>query len=251
MSQIIAIFNQAGGVGKTTLTMNVGYHLKELNQKVLLLDLDPQASLTIFWGLKPKELKHTIHESIVEETSLPIHIDLHGVDLVPANINLSVTEKSLADAIMKELRLKNLISSVQNEYDFILIDCPPTLGFLSIISLIAATHVLIPIQTQYKAIMGTQQLIDTIQRVRKYGNPDIKIAGVVPTMFDSRAKQEKESLRKIQKAFTKTNVWHPISRATDFVNASQAHVPFIKYAPKHSAVKVLQQIAKDLLEIQK
>uniref|UniRef100_UPI00260FDF36 ParA family protein n=1 Tax=Mastigocoleus sp. MO_188.B34 TaxID=3036635 RepID=UPI00260FDF36 len=145
MSKIIALFNQAGGVGKTTLTMNIGYHLKELNQKVLLLDLDPQASLTVFFGLKPKELSETIHSSIVQETSLPIHNDLHGIDLVPANINLSATEKVLSDAIMKELRLKNLLSSRQNEYDFILIDCPPSLGFLSIISLIAATHVLIPI----------------------------------------------------------------------------------------------------------
>ena len=250
MSKIIALFNQAGGVGKTTLTMNIGYHLKELNQKVLLLDLDPQASLTVFFGLKPKELSETIHSSIVKETSLPIHSDLHGIDLVPANINLSATEKVLSDAIMKELRLKNLLSSIQNEYDFILIDCPPSLGFLSIISLIAATHVLIPIQTQYKAIMGTQQLIDTIQRVRKYGNPNIKLAGVVPTMFDSRAKQERESLQRIQTAFTQTIVWSPISRATDLVNASQAHVPFVKYAPKHPAVKILQQIAKDLLESQ-
>lgn len=248
MSQTIAIFNQAGGVGKTTLTMNIGYHLAQLKKKVLLLDLDPQASLTVFFGLKTKELSKTIYESLVQETPLPIHSDLHGIDLVPANINLSAVEKTLADAIMKELRLKNALSDLQDKYDFILIDCPPSLGFLSIMSLIASTHVLVPIQTQYKAIMGTQQLIDTIKRVRKYGNSPLKLAGVVPTMFDSRAKQEQESLKRIQNAFEKTTVWSPISRATDFVNASQAHVPFAHYAPKHPSVEILSTIAKDLIE---
>lgn len=248
MSQTIAIFNQAGGVGKTTLTMNIGYHLAQLQKKVLLLDLDPQASLTVFFGLKTKELSKTIYESLVQETPLPIHSDIHGVDLVPANINLSAVEKTLADAIMKELRLKNALDNLQDKYDFILIDCPPSLGFLSIMSLIASTHVLVPIQTQYKAIMGTQQLIDTIKRVRKYGNSEVKLAGIVPTMFDSRAKQEQESLKRIQNAFSKTTVWSPISRATDFVNASQAHVPFAHYAPKHPSVGILKTIAKDLIE---
>lgn len=248
MSQTIAIFNQAGGVGKTTLTMNIGYHLAQLKQKVLLLDLDPQASLTIFCGLKPKELLKTVYESLFQETSLPICSDIHGMDLVPANINLSALEKTLADAIMKELRLKNALENLQNQYDFILIDCPPSLGFLSIMSLIASTHVLVPIQTQYKAIMGTQQLIDTIKRVRKYGNSTVKLAGVVPTMFDSRAKQEQESLKRIQNAFVQATVWPPIVRATDFVNASQAHVPFAHYAPKHSSVRILETIAKDLVK---
>jgi chromosome partitioning protein len=248
VSQTIAVFNQAGGVGKTTLTMNIGYHLAELNKKVLLLDLDPQASLTVFFGLKSKEISKTIYESLVKEIPLPVYANIHGMDLVPANINLSAAEKALSDAIMKELRLKNALFDLQNKYDFILIDCPPSLGFLSIMSLIAATHVLVPIQTQYKAIMGTQQLIDTIQRVRKYGNSQVKLAGVVPTMFDSRAKQEQESLKRIQKAFSQTTVWSPIARATDFVNASQAHVPFAHYAPKHPSVEILQTIAKDLVE---
>lgn len=248
MTQTIAVFNQAGGVGKTTLTMNIGYHLAELNKKVLLLDLDPQASLTVFFGLKSRELSETVYESLVKEIPLPIHTDIHGMDLVPANINLSAAEKTLSDAIMKELRLKNALEVLQDEYDFILIDCPPSLGLLSIMSLIAATHVLVPIQTQYKAIMGTQQLIDTIQRVRKYGNAKIQFAGVIPTMFDTRAKQEQESLKRIQNAFTKIPVWSPIARATDFVNASQAHVPFAHYAPKHPSVGVLQTIAKDLVE---
>lgn len=250
MSRTIAVFNQAGGVGKTTLTMNLGYHLAEFNKKILLLDVDPQASLTVFFGLKSKELSSTVYESLVKETPLPVHSDLHGMDLVPANINLSAAEKTLSDEIMKELRLKNALEPLQSHYDFILIDCPPSLGFLSIMSLIAATHVLIPIQTQYKAIMGTQQLIDTIQRVRKYGNPKIQLAGVIPTMFDSRAKQEQESLKRIQKAFAKTIVSSPIPRATDFINASQAHVPFALYAPKHPSVAILQAIAKNLVEVQ-
>ena len=127
MSRTIAVFNQAGGVGKTTLTMNIGFHLAKLNKKVLLLDLDPQASLTVFFGLKPKNLLNTVYESLVKETPLPIHSDLHTMDLVPANINLSAAEKTLSDAIMKELRLKNALEPLQSKYDFILIDCPPQL----------------------------------------------------------------------------------------------------------------------------
>ncbi len=246
-TSIIAVFNQAGGVGKTTLTMNIGYQLAELQQKVLLLDIDPQSSLTAFFGIKSAKITETIHESLLKETPLPIQSNLFNVDVVPSSINLSVAEKMLADEIMKELRLKNVLEPVKSQYDFILIDCPPSLGFLSIVSLIAANHILVPIQTQYKALEGTKHLIDTFHRVRKY-NSGLRFAGVVPTIYDSRTNQERESLAKIQKAFAKITVWPPIPRATDFVNASQAHVPFSLYAPKHPAVKILQTIAKDLVE---
>ena len=145
MSKIIALFNQAGGVAKTTLTMNLGYHLAQLksaqkkqNYRVLLIDIDPQATLTNFMGLEPNELEQTIYDAIIEQKELPIHSNLHGLDLVPASVDLSSAELELVVADMRDLRLKYALETVQDEYDLILIDCPPSLGILSYIALVAS-----------------------------------------------------------------------------------------------------------------
>ena len=156
MHKVIAIFNQAGGVCKTTVAMNLGYHLALRGHRVLLVDVDPQGSLTTFMGLEPHELEQTVANAILEEdTALPIHHDLHQMDLVPANITLSASELQLASVIARELRLKDALEPETAHYDFIVIDCPHSLGVLSILSLTAATHVLITIQTHFKAFKGT------------------------------------------------------------------------------------------------
>lgn len=249
MTKIIAIFNQAGGVGKTTLTMNLGYHLIERNQKTLLIDMDSQGSLTAFMGIKRHKLEKTICDAIVKEEPLPIHHNICQMDLVPANTNLSGAEKMLANEIMPQLRLKTAIDPIMENYDFILIDCPPQLGFPSIVSLIAATHVLIPIHTHYKALEGTADLSQTISRVLKSGNRHLKIAGAVPTIFDGRTKQDKDSLKTIEQTFEKSTVYPTIPRRVDFVNASQAHVPLAVYVPKDPALKPLRQIAENLEQL--
>lgn len=249
MAHILAVFNQAGGVGKTTVTMNIGYHLAEAGKKVLLVDMDPQASLTTFMGVDPDDEAHkTVYSALVEGEPLPIHVDLHSMDLVSANENLSAAERMLFDEVLKELTLKNVLESVKDNYDFILLDCPPSLGFLSIMSLLAATHILIPIETEYKALEGTKQLIKTIGRVKK-GNQKIKLAGVIPTIFDSRKSQENRILVQIRKVFAKTTVFEPIPDRTDFANASQAHMPLALYAPGNSAIPILQGIALQLGEL--
>ncbi len=137
MSKIIALFNQAGGVAKTTLTLNLGYHLQERSQRVLLLDLDPQASLTTFMGLDPEQLQATIGNTLTEEEEdltpkpIPIHDRLHGMALAPANISLSAAELFLVNADMRDIRLKDALEPISNDYDFILIDCPPSLADFS------------------------------------------------------------------------------------------------------------------------
>ncbi len=151
MTKIIALFNQSGGVGKTTLTMNLGYHLGQKKNRVLLVDIDPQASLTTFMGIDPEELERTIYESVVGEEPIYIIEQINGLDLVPANINLSAAELELVSSLMREVRLKNALASIADKYDFILIDCPPSLGILTVLSLVAATRVLVPIQTQFKS----------------------------------------------------------------------------------------------------
>ncbi len=232
---------------KTSLTMNLGYQLHLNQRKVLLVDIDPQASLTTFMGLEPHELETIVGGSILnEETKLPIHHNLHGMDLIPANITLSAVELQLASVMAREVRLKQALESVLNQYDFILIDCPPSLGVLSILSLSAATHVLIPIQTHFKAFKGTELLLDTIKQVKKHVNPKLAIAGIVPTLY-SNASQDKVILEALQEQLSSlAPVFDPIGRATAFADAAMNRQPLAVYAPKHPAVAVLNKIAQGM-----
>ena len=250
MGKIIALFNQAGGVAKSTLTLNLGYHLSILGQKVLLVDMDPQASLSIFMGLEPENLEKTIYEAILIGNPIPIHHNIHGMDIAPANINLSGAELELVVADMRDIRLKDALKPIKKRYDFILIDCPPSLGILSYISLVAATHVLIPIQTQYKALKGTELLLKTIRRVKERANRGLKIAGIVPTLHDSRTVQAQMSLESIQQQLAKLgSVYSPISRSVAFVDSSQEHLPLALYNRSHPALKILTEIANHLIEV--
>ncbi len=230
---------------KTSLTMNLGYHLHLKKHKVLLIDMDPQGSLTTFMGLEPHELEEVISGSILdEETPLTIHHNIHGMDLAPANITLSAVELQLASVMARETRLKQALQPILNEYDFILIDCPPSLGILSILSLTAATSVLIPIQTHFKAFKGTELLLDTIKQVKKHVNPKLAIAGIVPTLY-SNANQDKVILEALQNDLSPlAPVFEAIPRATAFADAAMNLQPLAVYAPKHPAVAVLKKIAQ-------
>lgn len=247
MTKIIAIFNQAGGVMKTTLTMNLGYHLHLKEHKVALIDIDPQASLTTFMGLEPHELEETISDSILnEETKIPIHSNLYGMDLIPANITLSAVELQLASVMAREVRLKQALASIQDKYNFILIDCPPSLGILSILSLAAASHVLVPIQTHFKAFKGTELLLDTIKQVKKHVNPKLAIGGFVPTLH-TNANQDKVILEALQQQLSPlAQVFPAIPRATAFADAAMSLQPLAVYAPKHPAIDVLKKIAQGM-----
>ena len=250
MAKIIALFNQSGGIGKTGLTMNVGYQLSQLKKHVLLLDMDPQGTLTDFMGLDPFELEATIYQSIMDEEPLPIHSQIHNMDLVPANIELSGAELELASADMREFRLKDALETVQEQYDFILIDCPPTLGILSFISLVASTHALIPIQAHYKGLKGTELLFRTIKRVRRRANTDLKIAGFVPTFYEASTGQGSRTLSAIQQQLPKVGkVYDAIPKAIAFADASEEHMPLAIYQPKHPVVKTLKKIAKSLTKL--
>lgn len=247
MGKIIAIFNQSGGVSKSTLTMNLGYHLAQSKQKVLLVDMDPQASLTAFMGLEPSEVDKTVYNAILGEEALPILQNIHGLNLAPANINLSGAELELVLADMRDIRLKEALEPVLLKYDFILIDCPPSLGILSYISLVAATHVLIPIQTEYKALKGTELLLTTIARVRSRANRKLQVAGFVPTMYDNRTGQGSQSLQSITNSLAQIGkIYPPIPRSVAFADAAQEHLPLALYNPKHPSVTILKQIAQSL-----
>lgn len=247
MSRIITVFNQAGGVAKTTLTQNLGYHLAQLGRSVLLIDIDPQASLTIFMGLIPRDLKQTVYDAIVEELPLPIRSGIHGMDLAPANISLSTAEMQLVSAAMRDFRLKEAIEPIEDNYNFILIDCPPSLGLLSYLSLVAATHVLVPLETHFKAFEGTGELLKTIATVQKKANRQLVIAGFVPTKYDARNSQDTRTLAAITEQLGSAGtIFPPIPRSTAFVDASEERMPLAVYDPKHPSVSILKKIALSL-----
>ncbi len=256
MSKIIALFNQSGGVGKTTLTMNIGYELAKRGKRVLLVDMDPQNSLTSFMGIKSfsLDISETIYTAVIDENPLPIRQNLYGMDLVPSNILLSTAEMKLITAIRREDRLKNALKPVLSDYDYIFLDCPPSLGILSIICLVAATDLIIPIQAEYKAVEGTMLLLRTISEMLSKANPDLIISGIIPTMF-TETMQGKRALRtihtiydrvKTHRSFSKAVLFPYIPRRTDIANASEAHVPISLYSPKLDAVDALDKVANEL-----
>jgi len=247
MGKVIALFNQAGGVGKSTLAVNLGYSLAQRKHRVLLVDMDPQSSLSTFMGLEPGTLERTIYNAIVLEEELPIHKQIHGMDLVPAQLKLSDAEQELVTAYMRDTRLKDALEPVREQYDFILIDCPPSLGMLSYISLVATDYLLIPIQTQFKAFQGTDMLLQTLQKVKAKPNKNLKIAGFVPTMYDSRNSHDELTLKAIHDQLAPIGKVFPlIPKSTAFADASMDRVPLAVYSPRHPAKKVLDGIAKDM-----
>lgn len=259
MSQVIALFNMSGGVGKSTLTMNLGYHLAEdFGKHVLLVDMDPQASLTTFMGLGPFDLEKTIYHSLLNKEPPAIIHDLFKCDLIPSNIFLAQAELQLASELRREYKLADTLAKASENYDVILLDCPPSLGLLSVNCLVAATYLLIPIQTEYKSVEATINLLQTTYEIAQEVNPSLRVAGTVPTMYDERTSQARRALQTIQEVFgsLRSNpsfkdaiVFPAIPRRTDFANAAAEHLPLAKYAPRHHSLEPLHEIAKALEEL--
>lgn len=227
--------------------MNLGYQLAQRGRRILLIDLDPQASLTTFMGLESYDLERIIADVLLDEDcELPIHQNIHGMDFIPANLNLSAVELQLASVMAREIRLQQAIAPLLSQYDSILIDCPPSLGVLSILGLTAATHVLVPVQTHFKAYKGVELLLDTIGKVRKRVNPNLAIAGFIPTLHANTG-QDRQILAALQEQVSAlAPVFPPIPRATAFADAAMSLQPLAAYARSHPAVAVLETIAESL-----
>jgi len=247
MTRIIALFNQSGGVGKTTLTMNLGYQLSSRGHRVLLIDMDPQASLTTFMGLDITEQDKTVYNALMseDEEPIPVYPDIHSMDLSPANIILANAEQELILVDQREIRLKEALAPLKDKYSFILIDCPPSLGILSQISLVAASDVLVPIQTQFKALMGTDSLLKTIKRIQRRLNKTLTIAGFCPTMYSPSNALDRRTLETITEQLSPLGtVFTPISRATALAEASEYGKPLALSPKKNPAVlAVFDEIA--------
>lgn len=247
MSRVVTLFNQSGGVGKTTLTMNLGHSLAQRGHHVLLIDLDPQASLTTFMGIEPTELERTLYDALLGDVALPIHESIHGMDIVPTNINLSVAELELVSALNREARLKKALAPLLDRYGYILIDCPPSLGLLTVVGLTAATHILVPIETEFKSYFGTGLLLDTVAKVRRHVNPGLAFAGFVPMKFDGRRSQHTRTLEQMRLELAAlSTVFPPVPDSTVFPDAAEERLPLAVFKPKHPAVSVLSEIAEGL-----
>lgn len=212
MVRVISLANQKGGVGKTTTTINLGACLAELGQRVLVIDIDPQGNTTSCLGIKKVDVAQDIYDVIINEMPLPdaiLHTKRPRLDIVPATIQLAGAEIELTSMMARETRLKEAIQTVTDSYDYILVDCPPSLGQLSINAFTASNSIIIPVQSEYYALEGLSQLLNTIRLVQKHFNPDLKIEGVLLTMYDARTNLGNQVVNEVRNYFG-DHVYHTI-----------------------------------------
>ena len=251
MGKAIAIFNQKGGVGKTTTNINLAACLANRGKKVLMVDIDPQGNTTSGIGIRKRTLKTTLYDCLldrdfdVKKAVLPTNTE--NLFIIPASVDLAGAEVELAQMEAREGRLRRVIDAVRKDYDFILVDCPPSLGILTINSLTAVDSVLIPIQCEFYALEGVSQLIITIEMVRKRLNPSLYIDGVILSMFDGRTNLSQAVVQDVRSFFGSAMYETIIPRNVRLAEAPSYGVPIIKYDPSATGAKAYQAFTKEFL----
>ncbi|MDU1224845.1 MAG: ParA family protein [Varibaculum cambriense] len=250
-ARIIAMCNQKGGVGKTTTTINLAASLAEYGRKVLIVDFDPQGAATAGLGVNGNDLDATIYNVLldrnvnVEQVIHPTAIE--GMDLVPANIDLSAAEIQMVNEVAREMALARALHPVSEKYDVILIDCQPSLGLLTVNALTAAHGVMIPMETEFFALRGVALLVETIEKVRDRLNPKLKIDGILATMVDTRTLHSREVMERLQEAFGDRVYQTVIRRTVKFPDASVATEPITTFAPSHPGAAAYRQLAREVI----
>lgn len=251
MGKIISVANQKGGVGKTTTTINLAAALGESGKKVLLIDMDPQGNTTSGIGIEKNEVENTVYELILGECSIEECIQknvLENVSLIPANVNFAAAEVELIGIEKQEFILKNELDWVKDRYDFILIDCPPSLSTLTVNALTASDSVLVPIQCEYYALEGLSQLIHTINLIKERLNNRITIEGVVFTMYDSRTNLSAQVVDNVKANFAYNVFDTVIPRNTRLAEAPSYGMPILSYDPKASGSEAYRNLAKEVIK---
>lgn len=251
MSRVIAIANQKGGVGKTTTAVNLSACLAELGKRVLLIDIDPQGNATSGIGVDRKRLKTSVYDVLLDEVPLldaVVETRVRGLRLLPATIDLAGAEIELVPRISRETRLKLALEPVRDQFDFVLMDCPPSLGLLTINALTAADSILIPIQCEYYALEGLTQLMDTFRLVREALNPSLEVEGVVLTMFDGRTNLSIQVVEDVKRYF-KGQVYRSIITRNVRLSEAPSHgLPITMYDARSKGAEAYMELAREVIE---
>ena len=251
MSRIIAIANQKGGVGKTTTSINLSAALGEKGKKVLVIDTDPQGNTTSGLGLDKNEIDITIYDLLIGNATIDEAISKNvaeNVDIIPSNVDLAAVEIELIDVTEKEYILRNAINDVKDNYDFIIIDCPPSLSMLTINAMTTANSVLVPIQCEYYALEGLGQLIHTVNLVKDRLNSDLTMEGIVFTMFDSRTNLSLQVVENVKDNVDEYVFKTIIPRNIRLAEAPSYGMPISKYEPKSSGAEAYRLLAQELID---
>jgi len=248
---VLAICNQKGGVGKTTSTINLGAALAEYGRRVLLVDFDPQGALSVGLGVQPHELEQTVYNAIMERAvtapDVLLQTKIEGMDLLPSNIDLSAAEVQLVAEVGREHTLLRVLQPVMKGYDYVLVDCQPSLGLLTVNALTAADGVLIPLECEFFSLRGVALLIDTIEKVRERLNPKLDITGILATMFDPRTLHSREVMARVVEAFGDTVFDTVINRTVRFPETTVAGEPITRWAPKSAGAAAYRALAREVI----
>ena len=251
MGKVFAFSNQKGGVGKTTTAINLATYVARLGKKTLLIDFDPQGNATSGFGIEKNQLENNCYDMLMQNclaSQVVAATAIENLSIIPSNIDLAAAEVDLVSVPSRESVLKRVISSIRNQYDYIFIDCPPSLGLITINALVASDAVIIPIQSEFFALEGLSQLMNTIRIVKQRLNPDIYINGVILTMYDSRTTMSKQVTEEIYKYFGDKIYAVPVPRNIKLVESPSFGVPVVLHAPHSNGALAYQTLARQFLE---
>jgi len=250
MSRVYAVANQKGGVGKTTTVVNLGAYLAAADRRVLLMDVDPQANATSSLGFDKDRLRVSVYDALIGDTPLESILTLTerlGLDLIPAAPALAGAEIELVSMMSREHRLRRALAPLRERYDYVLVDCPPSLGLLTINALTAADKVIIPIQCEFLPMEGLTQLLHTVELVRRNLNPGLSIRGLLMTMFDARTNLAREVLDEVREHFPKSTFRTIVPRSVRLSEAPSYGEPILDYAPSSPGAMAYQALAREIV----